>query len=425
MASNPEWPGGGRRRTGAAAVAARTASRAFAALEQLAGGLATSVLALLVLAWLLLGVLTVPLGVGVLLTPVALSAAHALAHRERERLGRWGPEIVGPERPSARLRLAWGDPVTRRTLRWLVRHGTFGLLLGALGVMLPLFAVRDVSFPLWWRLVPEGVTSTSIGIGTAGSWADAGAAGLLGLCWCAAILVLSPGMARLQAAAGRRLLAASPEADLSLRVAELTASRAAALDAHATELRRIERALHDGAQNRMIRVTVLLGAARRMAARDPSQAESLLEQTQTAVEDALAELRSVSRSILPPVLADRGLEAALTALAADCAVPCAVEVEAAERCAASVEATAYFVVAEALTNIAKHSGAHRAAVQVSSGGGRLRLRIEDDGHGGAGEEGGSGLAGIRRRVAAHDGSLTLDSPPGGPTALEVRLPCGV
>ncbi|WP_016906733.1 sensor histidine kinase [Streptomyces xiaopingdaonensis] len=425
MAASPERPGGGEGRTGAAAVAARTVSRAFAALEQLAGGLATSVLALLVLPWLLLGVLTVPLGVGVLLTPVALSAAHALAHRERERLGRWGPEVVGPERPSTRLRLAWADPVTRRTLRWLVRHGTFGLLLGALGVLLPLFAVRDVSFPLWWRLVPEGVTSTSIGIGTARSWTDAGAAGLLGLCWCAAVLLLSPRMARLQAGAGRRLLAASPEADLSLRVAELTASRAAALDAHASELRRIERALHDGAQNRMIRVTVLLGAARRMAARDPSQAESLLEQTQTAVEDALAELRSVSRSILPPVLADRGLEAALTALAADCAVPCAVEVEAAERCAASVEATAYFVVAEALTNIAKHSGAHRAAVKVSSSGGRLHLRIEDDGHGGAEEEGGSGLSGIRRRVAAHDGSLTVGSPPGGPTALEVRLPCGV
>lgn len=124
------------------------------------------------------------------------------------------------------------------------------------------------------------------------------------------------------------------------------------------------------------------------------------------------------------MLADRGLAGALSGLAVNCAVPCRVDVDVPARCAASVEATAYFVVAEALTNIAKHSGATHATVTARSNGGRLRLRVEDDGRGGADEEDGSGLTGIRRRIAALDGSLTLASPPGGPTTLEVDLPCG-
>lgn len=231
-------------------------------------------------------------------------------------------------------------------------------------------------------------------------------------------------MARLQARPGRRLLAAGPETDLSLRVAELTATRAAALDAHATELRRIERSLHDGTQNRLVSVTILLGAARRMVARDPADADELLERAHSAAEQALAELRTVARGILPPVLADRGLTGALSGLAANCAVPCRIDVDVPERCAASVEATAYFVVAEALTNIAKHSGADHATVTARSRGGRLHLCVEDDGRGGADEGGGSGLTGIRRRIAAHDGNLSLTSPSGGPTTLEVDLPCG-
>lgn len=428
-----EAPTGTRRRVarrtpqdpGIKGAAARTASAALAALEQLAGGLGTGMLALFALAGLLLGVVTIPLGVGLLLTPAALRALHALARRERDRLSRWAPEIIGPKDPPTRLRAAWADPVTYRTLGWLVVHATLGLVLGLLGLFLPLCALRDSTFPLYWRFAPEDAASTSLGFGTAHTWADAASVCLLGLCWFAVILALTPRMARLQAAPGRRLLTEPPGADLSLRIAELTATRAGALDAHATELRRIERSLHDGTQNRMVTVTVLIGAARRMVARDPDGADELLERAQAAAEQALAELRTVSRGILPPVLADRGLEGALSGLAANCTVPCAIEVEAPERCAASVEATAYFVVAEALTNIAKHSGAERAAVTVRGGAGQLRLRVEDDGHGGADETAGSGLSGIRRRVAAHDGTVTLTSPPGGPTVLETALPRGV
>ncbi|MGC5566877.1 sensor histidine kinase [Streptomyces sp. FR-108] len=416
---------GGADRPGIRTTAVRAAGAAVAALEQLVGGLGTAMMALLVLLWAAVTAVTSLVGVGLLMAPLVLRALHALAGRERGRLGRWGPEVLGPDPAPTALRPAVVDPTTRRELRWLARHATLGLLLGLCGLLLPLLALRDTLFPLYWRLLPEGATSTSLGIGVAETWADAAAAGLLGLGWTAIILGLGPGMARVQARPGRLLLAAGPDTDLSLRVAELTATRAAALDAHAVELRRIERSLHDGTQNRLVTVTVLLGAARRMVARDPAGAEELLERAQSAAEQALSELRSVARGILPPVLADRGLAGALTGLAASCPVPCRIDVEAPERCAASVEATAYFVVAETLTNIAKHSGARQAAVTVRSGGGRLRLDITDDGRGGADEAGGSGLAGIRNRIAAHDGTLELASPPGGPTTLKVELPCGL
>ncbi|WP_419667095.1 sensor histidine kinase [Streptomyces sp. 2-1] len=412
-------------RPGIRASAIRAAEAAGAALGQLIGGLGTAMLALAVLFWLAVTAVTSVVGVGLLMAPVALRALHSLADRERHRLARWGPEIIGPDPAPTRLRLALVDPTTRRELRWLARHGTLGLLLGVIALLLPLMAVRDGLFPLYWRLMPENATSTSVGLGQAQGWPDALAVTLLGLGWIAIILGLSPAMARLQARPGRLLLAAGPDTDLSLRVAELTATRAAALDAHATELRRIERSLHDGTQNRLVTVTVLLGAARRMVARDPAGADELLERAQSAAEQALAELRSVARGILPPVLADRGLEGALTGLAASCPVPCRIDVEAPERCAASVEASAYFVVAETLTNIAKHSGAKSVTVTVRSRGGRLRLDITDDGRGGADEAGGSGLTGIRRRIAAHDGTLDLASPPGGPTTLKVDMPCGL
>ncbi|WP_089100288.1 sensor histidine kinase [Streptomyces hyaluromycini] len=410
---------------GVKTVAGRTVRAAGAALAELVGGLGTAATALLLLLLLAAAAVTAPLGAGLLLAPPLLHALHALAGRERERLGRRGPEVLAPQpAPPTRLRTALGDPVTRRELRWLARHGTVGLLLGLAGFLLPLSAVRDTAFPLYWRFVPENTTATSVGFGVAHSWPEAFAVCAFGIGSVAVILGLTPGMARLQAGPGRRLLAAGPDQDLSLRVAELTATRAAALDAHATELRRIERALHDGTQNRLVSVTVLLGAARRQVARDPSRAEEILERAQSAAEQALAELRTVSRSILPPVLDDRGLAGALSGLAADCPVPCRIDVDAPERCAASAEATAYFVVAEALTNVARHSGARSVTVTVRARGGRLRLTVADDGRGGAEEAGGSGLTGIRRRVAAHDGTLRLASPPGGPTTLEVDLPSG-
>jgi signal transduction histidine kinase len=397
-------------------------------LEQLPGALGTALLALGVLLLLALSAATAVVGVGLLLAPLTLRALHAVAERERERLGRWGAELIRPGQLPLRPRPALADPATRRELRWLVGHATGGLLLSLFAVLLPLYALRETTFALWWRTLPPEQAGDQLGLVSVRDWSDVALVALLGLGYAVLSLVLTGPITRLLAARGRRLLDADPSLDLASRITQLTATRAAALDAHATELRRIERSLHDGTQNRLVAVTVLLGAARRAVSRDPAAAEEILERAQTAAETALAELRSVARAILPPVLADRGLAGALSGLATASAVPCTVDVDVPVRCAASAEATAYFVVAEALTNVSRHSGAGRVAVGVRSRDQRLCVTVTDDGSGGAvegrGSGGGSGLAGIRRRVEAHDGTLVVSSPPGGPTTLTAELPCG-
>ncbi|MFI5938509.1 sensor histidine kinase [Actinoplanes sp. NPDC051494] len=394
------------------------------ALERLVGGLGTSLLALAAFLWLIIVALMCLTGVGLLLVPGMLQAFRSVANRERDRLTRWGPVILEPEPLPGGLLPAVRDRTVQREAGWVVTHATFGFIMGIVGLSLPLYAVQCITFPLWWRWVDAeqgGPGFISFPVRTE---LDALAVGLIGIGWVAVVIGLGPVLARIQAAPGRALLAVDADTDLSLRVAQLTATRAAALDAHAVELRRIERSLHDGTQNRLVAVTVLLGAARRALTRDPETAGEILERAQDAAEQALAELRTVVRGILPPVLADRGLAGALTGLAGSCAVPCTVDVDVPGRCAVSVEATAYFVVAEALTNVVKHSGATRAAVTVHQKGDRLLLRVDDDGRGGADESRGSGLGGIRRRIEAVDGRLVLTSPPGGPTAMRVELPCG-
>ncbi|GAA2079110.1 sensor histidine kinase [Actinomadura alba] len=404
-------------------MAARAVREPFKALEDLAGGLGTSLLALLTLVFVLaIGALCL-VGIGLPLVSRTLRLVHAVAGRERARLVQRGHEIIDPYPPGPPTSpVALTEPATRRDLGWLVLHATAGLILGLIGVLLPIFAFRDTTFPLWWRLIPDGEATAGIGIPVDG-WTQVLAVGLMGLAWFAVTIGLGPGIARLQAAPGLRLLGPHPGLDLSARVAELSATRAAALESHAAELRRIERSLHDGAQNRLVGVVVLVGAARRALAKDAALAENALERAQTAAEEALEELRGVARAILPPVLEQRGLDGALSALAAQCSVPCRLTVDLPGACPASVQATAYFVAAEALTNVSRHSHARHATVDVRRHTGRLRIRVTDDGHGGAHEDGGTGIAGIRSRAEAHDGSMTLSSPPGGPTAIEVELPC--
>ncbi|MCU7728379.1 sensor domain-containing protein [Actinoplanes sp. KI2] len=396
-------------------------------LGHLVGGLGTALLSLAALIWLLALSVACLVGVGLVLMPTALRMVRAIADRERARLSRWGPEIIGPEPLPEGRRAALRDAGVRRELGWVATHGMFGVLVGALGITLPIYAVEDATFPLWWWAAPPETFATGgpgLPLWPVHTFGQALAVGLLGVGWLAVAVVLGPGLARWQAWPGRRLLAPAAGADLALRVVQLTSTRAAALDAHAAELRRIERSLHEGAQNRLVTVSVLLGAARRALARDPATAEEILGRAQDAAESALADLRTVVRGILPPVLDDRGLAGALGGLAGGCTVPCRIDVDVAVRCAASVEATAYFVVAEALTNVTKHSGATSVAVTVRRRGDRLVLRVDDDGHGGADEGHGSGLTGIRQRVEAHDGRLDLSSPAGGPTTMEVELPCG-
>ncbi|WP_346618898.1 sensor domain-containing protein [Blastococcus montanus] len=419
----PISPPGSARSAGLRPATAAVARTTLTAVEQLAGGLGTALLAFVLFAWLLLVAAASLIGVGLLLVPGALRAVRGLADRERARLGRWGVEVPSPGPVPRTVRAALRSPVVGRELAWVAAHATGGLLWTLIGVVLPLYAVRDTTYPLWRPLLPDEVESEGLWWWGEDTVSGVLAVALLGLGWAALTVGAAPRMARLQARTARWFLT-PPGTDLSLRVAQLTASRAAALDAHVSELRRIERSLHDGTQNRMVAVTVLLGAARRSLARDPAGTDELLERAQDAAELALAELRSVVRSIVPPVLADRGLAEALAGLAAACPVPCQVEVDVSVRCPASVEATAYFAVAEALTNVARHSGARAATVTVRQGDGRLVVRVADDGRGGADERAGSGLAGIRGRVEAHDGTLRVVSPAGGPTVVEAELPCG-
>jgi signal transduction histidine kinase len=186
------------------------------------------------------------------------------------------------------------------------------------------------------------------------------------------------------------------------------------------ERRRIERDLHDGAQQRLVALAMTLGRAK--ATEDPLAARELLDAAHRESKAALAELRSLARGIHPAVLTDRGLDAALSALAARCPVPVAVAVDLPRRAAPAVEAIAYFVVAEALTNVAKHSHASRASLCVAIEGGELAIEVSDDGRGGARPDGG-GLTGLRDRVRAVDGTLLLVSPEGEGTTLRVELPC--
>jgi signal transduction histidine kinase len=241
------------------------------------------------------------------------------------------------------------------------------------------------------------------------------------------VLRWHPVLADLAASWSRSLLTSSHSAELGDRIAQLTESRAGAVEAHGAELRRIERDLHDGAQARIVALSMRIGLAKQLLDRDPAVARLRLDEAQDGAEAALAELRHVVRGIHPPVLTDRGLAGAVRALAADVAVPVTADLDGVEdgrRLPAAIEAAAYFVVAEALTNISKHSGATAATVRIGRGPGTLRVVIGDDGHGGADERAGSGLVGIRRRVAALDGTTRISSPAGGPTDIEVELPCG-
>jgi signal transduction histidine kinase len=210
--------------------------------------------------------------------------------------------------------------------------------------------------------------------------------------------------------------------ELEQRVVDLTRTRRGALDVQAAELRRIERDLHDGAQARLVALTMRLGRAEERLGDRPEERE-LIREAREEAGAAIAELRDLARGIAPPVLADRGLVPAIEALGSRSAVP--VEVRAggagAERPAPAIESAAYFVAAESLTNVAKHAGGP-ATVDVERTNGTLRVTVADEGPGGA-DPAGSGLSGLRGRVEAVDGALTIDSPPGAGTRVVAEIPC--
>ncbi|WP_460402605.1 sensor histidine kinase [Actinophytocola sediminis] len=335
-----------------------------------------------------------------------------LADRERRRLDAPVPATAEPVLP---------DPVVRRDLAWYAWQAVASTLTGILAISLPLAAIGALLVPAYWWLLPADDPVASPYPVT--SWAIAATMPLMALAYLALAMLVLPPAARWHATTARTLLAVPANVQLTQRVAELTASRAAALEAHGAELRRIERDLHDGTQNKLVAVAMHLGIVERALRRDPADALPLVLRAQDAATDALSGLRDVVRSIYPPVLAERGLDGAINGLIARCPVTCALTTIGPLRAPAAVESAAYFVVAEALTNIAKHSGATRASVTLTRER-NLTIEITDDGHGGADETLGTGLAGIRRRVAAFDGRTEVSSPVGGPTLLRVELPCG-
>jgi signal transduction histidine kinase len=235
------------------------------------------------------------------------------------------------------------------------------------------------------------------------------------------------GFALIEAAIGRSLLGRGVTEELRERVGELETTRQRVVDSAEDERKRIERDLHDGAQQRLVALAMALGRAKaRMPAStgDPEHdaVRALIDEAHGEAKQAITELRDLTRGLHPPVLTDRGLDAALSALAARSPVPTQVSVDLPERPPPTLEAIAYFVVAEALTNVAKHADAKRISVSVRRLVDAVRITVTDDGVGGADPKHGSGLTGLADRVAGVDGRLTVDSPPGGPTVLCADLP---
>jgi signal transduction histidine kinase len=237
-----------------------------------------------------------------------------------------------------------------------------------------------------------------------------------------AIWVL-PALAYLHVELASVLLGPNRTTELRAKAEHLQASRARGVDAAEAERRRIERDLHDGAQQRLVAVAMGLGRAKSKMDTDPESARELLDEAHADAKQAIAELRDLARGIYPAVLGDRGLDAALSALAAKSPVPVDVRAEIEPRPPIAVESTAYFIVGEALTNIAKHAQARSVLVRVGRDGHRVVAEITDDGVGGARMEPGGGLAGLADRAATIDGVVTVFSPPGGPTVIRADLPC--
>ncbi|MGW2374971.1 sensor histidine kinase [Kitasatospora sp. NPDC001683] len=295
-------------------------------------------------------------------------------------------------------RIRWRDPANLRDLRFVAVAG---------------FTAGPVA-----ALPPLALAAAALGL--ARPEAPARLLGALGL-------LLAVGSApyawRVVIPVAERFLRPSRAMALAERVAELTAQRADATVAQAAEIRRIERDLHDGAQARLVALGLSLTTAQLLVERDPERAKALMRDAQDGAKASLAELRGLIQGISPPVLTERGLVDAVRALALDLRLNVSVETETPVRADAPIESAVYFGVAELLTNAVKHGGATRAGVTFRQDDHGLVVEVGDDGSGGVRERPGGGLAGLRRRLDAFDGSLEITSPPGGPTHVRMTVPC--
>ncbi|MEV6593539.1 sensor histidine kinase [Streptomyces acidicola] len=375
------------------------------------------------------GVLAVVL-VGVPLLGLTVLVGVPVASVERRRLGLIDRDPVpgAHDVPAGPGPWVWYTTRLREQLTW--RELGYAVLFAGLlwpvealvATVALLFPGSMVAAPLLMATVGDGQEVKVLKQWTVTTWPGAFGVAVLG------VVLLAVGAYVLGVAAGARagltrLLIAPRDADLGAKVVELTRSRVRLVDAFEAERRRIERDLHDGAQQRLVALTMALGLARLDA--PPGPLADQLARAHEEAGNALAELRELVHGIHPKVLADFGLEAAVGDAADRSPVPVDVDLDLglSGRLPRAVEAAAYFVVCEALANVAKHSGASRAEVSGRHEDGRLHLRVSDDGCGGASADGGSGLTGLADRVSVLDGRLSLSSPPGGPTLLSVEIPC--
>ncbi|MFF0433026.1 sensor histidine kinase [Streptomyces sp. NPDC004327] len=344
------------------------------------------------IAGFLYAVVTIALGVGLAVTAVGLpllalglAGARGMGRSERARARRLlGVQVDEPSRlPHRGGFFGWLWAQLKDPVAW--RSQLYGFVRLPWGVLT--FTVTLVSLLVLWPVLPFVVR----------------------------------GLAAADRGMVRGLL--SPSDELERRIAELESDRGVVVDTAAADLRRIERDLHDGAQARLVALAMGLGLAKEKLLDDPRAAAAMVDEAHGEVKLALQELRDLARGIHPAVLTDRGLDAALSAVAARCTVPVKVSVDLPARPAEAIEGIAYFTVSELLQNVSKHARARSAAVEVWREEERLMLQVRDDGSGGARlDGGGTGLAGLAERLGAVDGVFVVDSPEGGPTVVTAELP---
>ena len=365
---------------------------------------------------------------GRLLLPATLLAVRRLAALTRRLSGEWcaipiassyRPPPEGDGKTGFRPLLGWllRDPASWRDLRWLAVNAVVGWIMAvgsaavvAIGVI---WALKDTAT----RPVPIAPPAFAGNSPVLLFLLGAGCVGL-GL-WAAPWLLRGYGIL------ARSMLAPTGQAELALRVAHLAQTRADTIDTGAAEMRRIERDLHDGAQARLVAMGMTLDAADQLLEDNPAAARALLAEARESSAQALVELRNLVRGIHPPVLADRGLAEAVRALALDLPQRAQFACELTGRPPAPVESAAYFAVSELLANVSKHAQARQAWIDLRHEGGMLRIGVSDDGIGGADPGRGTGLVGIERLLAAFDGVLAVSSPPGGPTVVNMEIPCAL
>ncbi|MFJ5262512.1 sensor histidine kinase [Streptomyces sp. NPDC088387] len=380
------------------------------------------------------------IGIGFVALPYCTRAVRWLADLNRRAAARSGVPVERPYRPEPqeveRDIVGWmrtckwilADPATWRDMLWLLLNCVVGLV-GFVPAAL-LYYVGEglfLALGLWQPLADDGEGRWYASV-TVDSWPAALAAGLLAVVILGAWVLLGPLVLKGYAYFVRYLLGPTRGSRLAIRVQHLAETRSGALDIQAAELRRIERDLHDGAQARLVSLGLQLGAVDRKMAQNPEdteEARQMLRQARASSVQALRELRDLVRGIHPPVLAERGLADALRALGLASPLGVSVEADLPGRLPDPVESAVYFAVSELLTNALKHADAQTVQVVARYEDGVLHAHVTDDGRGGADLSAGTGLEGIRRRLASFDGVLEIDSPRGGPTVMKLELPCAL